>query len=212
MKVLVLSPHPDDESIGCGGTLRKHVVEGADIKVVFLTSGEQGGHGFTADEARRTRELEAQQATEILGITDIEYWREKDGLLRVSRRLTEKLVKTIQNYRPDLIFVPNESESHSDHRATFRLLQSVRRKFMIEARILKYEIWTPLKVMDEIVDITPYMDSKVAAVQAYKSQCNVLRFDEAMLGLARYRGELFCWPKIEEGGGRYAEVFQVHAL
>jgi len=43
-RVLVLSPHPDDESIGCGGTLNKHVESGDDIFVLFLTSGEKGGH------------------------------------------------------------------------------------------------------------------------------------------------------------------------
>jgi len=44
-RVLVISPHPDDESIGCGGTLHRYATEGATVKVAFLTSGEQGGHG-----------------------------------------------------------------------------------------------------------------------------------------------------------------------
>jgi LmbE family N-acetylglucosaminyl deacetylase len=65
-----------------------------------------------------------------------------------------------------------------------------------------YEVWTPLQRMDEIVDISPYVETKLAAVRAHKSQCAVLRFDEAVQGLNRYRGEMHSWP-----GGDFAEVF-----
>ena len=71
-----------------------------------------------------------------------------------------------------------------------------------------FEVWTPLTVIDEIVDITPHIEIKLAAIRAYQSQCGVLKFDDAMLGLARYRGEFFCWPKPEEHSGQYAEVFK----
>ena len=210
MKVLVVSPHPDDETIGCGGTLRKHVVEKDVVRVLFLTSGEQGGHGRSEDETRCIRESEAEKAASILGIHDIEFWREKDGALRASRVITDRLVEYIHSYEPDLIYVPNELEFHPDHRATARLIRAARRSFSINPRILTFEVWTPLATMDEIVDITPYIDIKLAAVRAYQSQCNVLRFDEAVLGLARYRGEMFCWPKVPEGiGGKYAEVFKL---
>lgn len=210
MKVLVLSPHPDDEALGCGGTLRKHVVEKDHVKVVFLTSGEQGGHGRPEDEIRRIRENEAEKATKILGIRDIEFWREKDGGLRASHVLTNRLLECSHNYVPDLIYVPNEQESHPDHRAAARLVRVARRRFRAKPRILAFEVWTPLATMDEIVDITPYIEIKLAAVRAYQSQCGVLSFDDALLGLARYRGEMFCWPKEPEGiGGKYAEVFKL---
>jgi LmbE family N-acetylglucosaminyl deacetylase len=74
-----------------------------------------------------------------------------------------------------------------------------------------YEVWTPLTEIDEIVDITPYIDAKLEAVRAYTSQCAVLRFDDAFLGLARYRGEMFCWPKPYPAYGRYAEAFRKQA-
>ena len=210
MKVLVVSPHPDDESIGCGGTLRKHVVEGDHVRVLFLTSGEQGGHDLDPEETRLIREREAQQAAKVLGITDIEFWRQRDGALRASRVLTERFVEYMQSYEPDVIYVPNEYESHADHRAAARLIRAARRRITIDPKIFAFEIWTPLTTMDQIIDITPYIEEKIAAIRAYKSQCSVLRFDEALLGLARYRGEMFCWPKKTQGaGGKYAEVFKL---
>jgi len=208
MKVLVVSPHPDDEAIGCGGTLHKHVVEGDRVRVLFLTSGEQGGHGLDQGETRRIREREAQQAATILGIPEIEFWRERDGGLRASRVLTERLVGSIQSYGPDLIYVPNEQEFHPDHRAAARLVRAARRRLTKSPGILMFEVWTPLTVMDEIIDITPYIETKLAAIRAYQSQCSVLRFDEALLGLARYRGEMYCWPKDSQSiSGKYGEVF-----
>jgi LmbE family N-acetylglucosaminyl deacetylase len=66
-----------------------------------------------------------------------------------------------------------------------------------------FEVWTPLQEMDQIVDITPYVKIKREAIRAYKSQCDVMRFDEAALALNRYRGEMHSWP-----GGDYAEIFR----
>jgi LmbE family N-acetylglucosaminyl deacetylase len=211
MKVLVVSPHPDDESIGCGGTLRKHIIEGDHVRVLFITSGEHGGHGLDQEEMSDIREREAQQAATILGISDIEFWRQPDGALRASHRLIERFVESIQSYGPDLIYVPNEQESHPDHRAAARLVRAARQRVTTSPTVLMFEVWTPLAAIDEIIDITPHMETKLAAIKTYKSQCSVLRFDEAMLGLARYRGELFCWPKSEEDSGRYAEVFRKQA-
>ena len=65
-----------------------------------------------------------------------------------------------------------------------------------------YEVWTPIREIDHIVDITPFVDVKRAAIESYESQCAVMAFDDAILGLNRYRGEMHCWPD-----GEYAEVF-----
>ena len=66
-----------------------------------------------------------------------------------------------------------------------------------------YEVWTPLQIIDHIVDITPFIDIKLAAIKIYKSQCAVMNFEDAFFGLNRYRGEMHSWP-----GGEYAEVFE----
>ena len=61
----------------------------------------------------------------------------------------------------------------------------------------------PLQQIDHVEDISEYIDVKLAAVRAYKSQCDVLSFDDAIQGLNRYRGEMHSWP-----GGDYAEIFR----
>src|SRR5262249_33901722 len=71
------------------------------------------------------------------------------------------------------------------------------------ATALAYEVWTPLQDIDRVEDISEVMQVKVAAVRAYRTQCNAMRFDDAVLGLNRYRGEMHSWP-----GGPYAEIFQ----
>ena len=67
-RILVLAPHPDDESIGCGGTLCRHVQQGDEVHVVFLTSGEKGGHGRSEAATIQVREAEAHpRGARVLG-------------------------------------------------------------------------------------------------------------------------------------------------
>jgi LmbE family N-acetylglucosaminyl deacetylase len=93
-----------------------------------------------------------------------------------------------------------------DHSAAARLLKralSGSKRRHGNPEVLMFEVWTPLQEMDQIVDITPYVKIKREAIRAYKSQCDVMRFDEAALALNRYRGEMHSWP-----GGDYAEIFR----
>lgn len=203
MRVLVISPHPDDESIGCGGTIRKHVEGGDSVHVVFLTSGEKGGHGRSEEETIAVREREARTAATLLGIEQIDFFRLPDGSLRSTSDARILLRQTLTTWKPEIVYIPHTAEMHSDHRAAVQLLRhSCQNGLTSDFRVLMYEVWTPLQNMDEIVDITPYVAVKRAAILAYESQCTVVDFEAAALGLNRYRGEMHCWPE-----GEYAEVF-----
>jgi LmbE family N-acetylglucosaminyl deacetylase len=207
-RVLVVSPHPDDESVGCGGTLRRHVVAGDVVEVLFLTSGEGGGHGRSPEETRRVRESEARRAARALGVGRAEFWRLPDGGLRATEALVRRLAEHLRARRTTLVYVPHEGEAHADHAAAARLVRRALASLGRRApRALAFEVWTPLPRMDVVVDVTPHWKAKRAAMRAHASQCGVLRFDEAFEGLARYRGEMFCWPKDGPRSGRYAEVF-----
>jgi LmbE family N-acetylglucosaminyl deacetylase len=206
-RVLVLSPHPDDDAIGCGGTLCRHVAAGDAIKLIVLTSGEAGGHGHQdAVETMRLREAEARAASMIIGINDIEFWREPDGKLQLTDNLLSRLMDTLETWKPSIIYAPHPRESHLDHQAAAELARRVLNEHAAVSGALEirlYEVWTPLQTMDTIVDISDYVQQKLASIREHKTQIDIMRLDDAIIGLNRYRGEMHSWP-----GGDYAEVFQ----
>jgi N-acetylglucosamine malate deacetylase 1 len=202
-RILVLAPHPDDESVGCGGMLLKHSEQGDEIHVVFLTSGEKGGHGRSEAETIRLREEEARKASRLLKVRKIEFWHLPDGALRPTLPAQERLRRKLKAFRPHRIYVTHENEMHADHRGAAHLL----RRALLgggqkDPEVLGYEVWTPIQELSEIVDVSPFMERKLRAVRSYRSQCAVVGFAEAVRGLNRYRGELHSWP-----GGDYAECF-----
>jgi LmbE family N-acetylglucosaminyl deacetylase len=143
-------------------------------------------------------------AAAILGIAHVEFYRQPDGDLTVNRTLIDRLSKRISDWKPHIIYAPHSAEQHPDHRVALRLLQRSLRALNFDEppRVLAYEVWTPLQQLDQIVDITPYIETKLRAVAAYQSQTQIMNFVAAAQGLARYRGEMHCWP-----GGEFAEVF-----
>jgi LmbE family N-acetylglucosaminyl deacetylase len=202
-RILVLAPHPDDEAIGCGGTLLLHRQQGDMVQIVFLTSGERGGHKLPEDNVIKLREREAQAAARILGVKHLEFWRLPDGAVRPTRAAVDRLRKKLRQCQPDRIYVTHDQEMHPDHRGAVRLL----RRALGGSKgnrpvLLGYEVWTPIQQLNEIVDISSFIERKLRAVRAYRSQCAVMGFVEAVRGLNRYRGEMHSWP-----GGDYAEVF-----
>jgi LmbE family N-acetylglucosaminyl deacetylase len=204
--VLVISPHPDDEAIGCGGVIAAHVAEGDRVEVIFLTSGEKGGHGRPEADTRRVREEEARQAAATLGLANIEFWGQPDGAVRATSAITRRLAEKIGVRQIDVLYVPHHAEAHPDHKAAARLVKKavdLLAPGLVKPAVWMYEVWTPLQELDYIVDISAFVDTKRRAIQAHKCQCEVLRFDESALALNRYRGEMHSWP-----GGDYAEVFK----
>ena len=204
--VLVISPHPDDEAIGCGGTICSHIAEGDRVEVIFLTSGEKGGHRRTEEETIRVREMEIKDAASILMLNHTECWSEPDGNFKATVNNVSRLVEKIIAANTQIIYVTHELEEHPDHVAAALLVKQAIDQLpsnILAPTVWMYEVWTPIQWMDHIVDISDYVETKRKAIQAYKSQCDVLAFDEAILGLNRYRGEMHSWP-----GGDYAEIFK----
>lgn len=205
MNILVLSPHPDDESIGCGGTIAKHTFNGDFVSVIFLTSGEKGGHGFSEPETINIREKEAQQAAKILKINEVEFWKNSDGNFIADNSNKQRLLSKIMALNPTFIYCPHLNEKHPDHVQTAQLaFEAIKELDGKKPVLLLYEIWTPLEHFNHSEDISSFIETKKMAIRAHESQCNVLKFDEAIIGLNRYRGQMHSWPQAE-----FVEVFLI---
>ncbi|MBU1822984.1 MAG: PIG-L family deacetylase [Bacteroidetes bacterium] len=147
MHILVISPHPDDESIGCGGTIRQHILAGDVVEVIFLTSGEKGGHGRPAVETAQLREEEATTAGKHLGVSFVEFWRGTDGNFSVEEKYVQRLARKLTDTPTGLVYVPHEAEDHPDHRAAAMLVRQALLQLPTDLRptVWMYEVWTPLQ-------------------------------------------------------------------
>jgi LmbE family N-acetylglucosaminyl deacetylase len=206
-KILVIAPHPDDESIGCGGAICLHRRRGEPVRVVLLTSGERGVEGLDPEAARAVREGEAAEALNVLGVRDADFLRLPDlGLADDLERGACRLSEVLAAHRPGLVYLPHPAEAHPDHEATLPLVRAALARLpggeLPELRA--YEIWTPMARYGWPEDITEVMPTKLRAVRCYRSQLQTFRYDRAVRGLNQYRGAL-------AARCRYAEVFQYMA-
>jgi LmbE family N-acetylglucosaminyl deacetylase len=201
--ILVIAPHPDDESIGCGGTLCRHTARGDRVAAVFLTSGELGLEHLPREEAWRVREGEAEAAAEVLGLADLTFLRRPDWFVDEGVDEAAALLRPVlAREAPQSIYLPHDREWHPDHRAALAVVRAACRDSGIPAPDLRtYEIWTPLSEYDQVKDITSVMARKLRAVRCYRSQLAGFRYDRAVRGLNQYRGALAAQC-------RYAEVFR----
>ena len=183
---LVLAPHPDDETLGCGGTLHKHHRAGDALCCVFMTDGSKGVPGSGGPDAAAIRRQEAEAAAEVIGIDRLVFLENPDGELAASEPTVSEVAKLVQEVKPDLIYLPFLLDYHPDHWATnavlLAALESVGRRVMLYA----YEVWTPL-VPNRAVDIAAELDVKRKAIEQFRSQLEKSNLVDAAVGFAKYR-------------------------
>ncbi len=210
-RVVVLAPHMDDEVIGCGGTLARHVARGADVTVIFLTDGRMGGMASAEDQAQglsmsTIRKREAQQALAVLGIRKIEFLDAQDGHLGADPGTSARLRELLLRIRPQLVYLPFFLEQHPDHEAASPLLGAAVQGTNLEFRCMSYEVWTPL-FPNCFVRIDATLDLKRRALEQYRSQLADADYLHTSLGLNAYRSNAFL-----DRSCRFAEAFCVHSL
>ena len=202
-KVLLFAPHFDDESLGCGGTLAKHVKAGDEVEVIFMTNGNSGstlGDNLSQTEYSRLRSAEAANAMKVLGISKSECLELEEGFMRLTPELEKLLITIIRRHRPHTVYIPHDDENHNDHmvtsvavthavhRARWTYFPHLGNKPHTVREIRAYEISTPLRRPNLYVDITDVVGIKEAAIRSYRSQLIHCQHDQASLGLNRFRG------------------------
>ncbi len=198
-KVLVLSPHPDDDVIGCGGTLCRYHQMGAEIAVVYMTDGRKGNDRYSEDKLVSLRQEEAKRASRILGVDKLIFLDNRDSELSPSRKTITELSAILNDYKPEAVFIPFFMDNHHDHTATSQIFFSAA-KSLTSSLCYSYGIWTPLPTSNIVSDITAYLETKNLAIHEHKSQLELIDLAEAARGLSRYYSIL-------NGGNGYAELF-----
>ena len=180
LDILAIGAHPDDVELGCGATLAKEIARGKKVGILDLTRGELGTRG-TAE----IRDQEAKAAAEVLGVKMRHNLEFSDGFFvnNVSHQL--EVIKMIRKYRPDLVLCNAVEDRHIDHGKGAQLVEDA--CFLSGLRRIeticgghKQHAWRPLNVFhyiqwknlepDVVVDVTGFMDQKMASVKAYASQ------------------------------------------
>ena len=204
--VLVLAPHMDDETIGCGGAIRSHVTNGSKVEVVFITDGVEGFEkkviaAHEPDQLREIRKQEGVRACSLLGVSKIHYLGLPDGRSQASDTAVEELLAIIDAVQPDLVYLPFITDTHYDHRTTNKIFHAAvgRSKKAASLLVSCYEVWTPIHP-NCIVDISAHMDVKMAALSCYESQLQMNNYLSSVQGLNAYRA-------IANQSQGYAEAF-----
>ena len=200
--VLVLVPHPDDESLGCGGAIALHCRQGDRVKIVIATDGGAGdalGH-YAGSDYRALRRAEASRAGEILGASDLVFWNYEDGKLAAAEELANRLAGLFAAERPDIIYRPSVREIHPDHWALGLAVERALQAYSGSVAAYAYEIWATVQPT-HVIDITAVWEVKRKAVEQYESQLRYNDYLHMVAGLNAYR-------TIHLPSARYVEAFE----
>jgi LmbE family N-acetylglucosaminyl deacetylase len=218
MKTLVVAPHPDDELLGCGGTLLRRVAEGGTVAWLLMTAITEE-NGWSAERIEE-RASEIDQVRQGLQISPGHLYALNFPTANLDRFPMTTLVASISqvfaNYKPDEVFLPHPSDAHSDHRVTFEAAAACTKWFRYSSvkRVITYETLSetefginPVKNMFQpnlFVNVSEYLEAKLSLLGVYQSELGKHPFPrslEAVRALSFLRGSQMGVPA--------AEAFQV---
>jgi bacillithiol biosynthesis deacetylase BshB1 len=182
--ILVFAAHPDDAELNCGGTIAALVAQGHSVGIVDMTQGEMGTRGTT-----ETRKLEAQNASEILGITYRVNLDLKDSHLENTRDNQLKIIEVVREQRPKICITGAPHDRHPDHGKSTQLCidalfySGLTKIATTDTEGNKQSPWRPDHILhymqdrpfepDFVFDISEHWETKMKATLAFATQFNV---------------------------------------
>jgi LmbE family N-acetylglucosaminyl deacetylase len=195
-KTLVVAPHPDDESLGCGGAIALLRQFEREVCILTLSDGtlsHPNSRKYPKEKLRDLRENELKDAAEILSVetSKITFFRYQDRSVPQAdaaefQAAVERCQKFLDEIKPQTILVPWRRDPHPDHHAAFQLIEKAKKK---HHRIIEYPIWlyelaqaedAPLEneVAAFRLDISSVVEIKQKAIRAHRSQITDLIDDD----------------------------------
>ncbi|PHS61263.1 MAG: bacillithiol biosynthesis deacetylase BshB1 [Flavobacterium sp.] len=178
--ILAIGAHPDDIELGAGATIAKEIANGKTVGIIDLTRGELGTRG-TAE----TRDSEAEDSRKILGASFRVNMEFADGFFINDKEHQLKIIEMIRKYQPDIVLCNAVNDRHIDHPKGSSLVSdacflSGLRKIETTSEGKNQDAWRPKHVYhyiqwkniepDFVVDVSGFIDKKLKAVLAYKTQ------------------------------------------
>lgn len=210
--ILIITPHPDDEVLGCGGAIARHASQKDHVYLCVVTTTYSPRW---SDEFRKTRLLEVKKVNALLGIKKTYFLNFPTVRLNVfpHHELADKIFEIVKKIKPDILYIPHRGDLNKDHRLVFEASLVAARPYNQDHRIkrvLSYETpseteWgQPLApfLPNVYVDITKTFKQKLTAMKVYKSELKQYphpRSLESLEVLAKKRGA--------EVGFKLAEAF-----
>lgn len=192
---LVVAPHPDDETLGCGGAIALLRDRGCNVQVLVISDGTLSHpHSckYPAPKLRALRESETISALAVLGVdaTAVTFLRLPDGAVPTQGSEFSQAVASCRNYltqfAPQLIFLPLRYDPHPDHRASWKLIHTALANLNLSPRLIEYPIWdwdeTQRGNLPNLpswrLDISSVVELKQQAIAHYHSQTTNLIDDD----------------------------------
>jgi LmbE family N-acetylglucosaminyl deacetylase len=205
--ILVVAAHPDDEVLGCGGTIAKMADQGVTVHVAFLADGVFSRVGDTAaqQEELQARRVAAKKACNILSVKSVSFGRYPDNRMDTVALLdiTKVVEELIAEHRPDTVFTHHVGDVNIDHRRIHEAVVTACRpqRGHVVKTLLCFEVpssteWqlpnsAPAFLPNWFVDISTTIDRRLAALEVYAAELRVWPHPRSKQGLeylARWRG------------------------
>jgi LmbE family N-acetylglucosaminyl deacetylase len=203
-RVVVIAPHADDEILGCGASIAKHVRKGDEVTIIIATNAHIGAPEVATEQGILNVRKEARESHSFLGVKETIFYDFPAPALNAfpEYKISLTFSEILKNVRPTILYIPHHGDIHQDHKA-------IHRAALVAARpqgenkilsILSYETlseteWAPMHekafIPNCFVDVSDTFDMKLKAFSFYKSQIRQYphsRSTEALEALAKYRG------------------------